>query len=95
MAYDNGSRVLKNVYPLMINVTVSLGVCEMMEGCDSVYIDSSRKDNADIMYDVMLPPTYHGPRYLNAPYDDVHFPPSIPHTLNLTGTKIQIMFMDT
>lgn len=52
------------------------------------HFDSSRKDNLNIMHSVMLPPTHHGPRYLDAPCGDVRFPPYVPPMLaDMTCTK--------
>lgn len=65
MAYGNGRCVFNRFYPLMMNVTVPVGIYGMMEGCVIVSIDSTRADDAGILYGVVLPNNHHGPRYLD------------------------------
>lgn len=89
MTFGIGSCVLNKVYPPMTNITVAAGVYGIVEGCIIISVHFLRKDHADITYGLVLPPTHHGPRYLDVPYGDVHFPLNIPPVLaTLSDTKI-------
>lgn len=55
----------------------------------SAYVLSSPKDHKDIVYGVVLPPNHDGPRYLDIPFTDMHFPPTLSAMLSTSnGVKI-------
>lgn len=81
--------MLDNFYPLMTSATVDAGRHGMVHGCVIISIDSSLKSCKEVMYGVVLPPTHYGPIYLDIPFSDVYFPPTVPPMIaSLKGTRV-------
>lgn len=71
---------LNNFYPIMTNVRACAGDkgYGTVNGCAIVSIDTSLEDINGNMYAVIIPPTHHGPRYLDVPFSDICFLSAVP-----------------
>lgn len=97
IAYGGGGCVMNNCYLSMATVRAFARIYRIVDGCVTIYIDTSLRDNKEGVYGVVLAPSHRGSRYLDVPFSDICFPSptppmiathTVPETVNFVADHV-------